>query len=115
MLQTVLKYIFLLVCFSSILACGSSKLNSKNTLTHYLEKGYTLGIIERKDSGNCGWRISVSENIIYDPINIEEENFIAFSLKKETILFKYLPLRMKNRCENRVPIQLVEIIEYIGN
>jgi len=115
MLQTALKYIFPLVFLSSILACSSSKLNSKNSLAHSLEKGYTLGIIEPKDSGNCGWMISVSENIIYDPINIEEENFIAFSLKKETILFKYLPLRMKNRRENRVPIQLVEIIEYIGN
>ncbi len=115
MLQTALKYIFLLVCLSSILACGSSKLNSKNTLNHYLEIGYTLGIIERKDSGNCRWMITISENIIYDPINIEEEKFIPFSLKKKTILFKYLPLRMKNRCENRVPIQLVEIIEYEGN
>ena len=112
MTQTALKHLFFLVFLSSILACSSSKLNSKNSLAHYLDKGYTLGIIERKDSGNCGWMISVSENIVYDPINIEEEKFIAFSLEKETIFFKFLPLRMKNRCEKRVPIQLLEIISH---
>lgn len=111
MLQTSSKSIFFLISLL-IIACNSIKLGSKNTTVDYQKKGYSFGIIEPKKIDNCGWRISVSENIFYDPVNIEEEKFLPFSLKKEKIFFKFLPLRMKNRCENRAPIILIEIISY---
>jgi hypothetical protein len=95
-----------------ITSCSSSKSSLKINLIDTEKEGYTLGIIEPKGGGNCGWMISDIANKKYDPINIEHEKFLRFSLKKEKIYFKFLPLRMKNRCENISPIQLIEIVSY---
>ena len=90
-------------------SCNSTKLSSNKTDSQYQKEGYTYGVITPKDNGNCGWIISVAKNINYDPINIEDEKFIKFSSTKETVYFKFLPLRMKNRCKNASPIALVEV------
>ena len=91
-------------------SCNSTKLSSNKTDSQYQKEGYTYGVITPKDNGNCGWIISVAKNINYDPINIEDEKFVQFSLTKESIYFKFLPLRMKNRCKNASPIALMEVV-----
>ena len=91
-------------------SCNSTKLSSNKTDSQYQKEGYTYGVITPKDNGNCGWIISVAKNINYDPINIEDEKFIKFSSSKETVYFKFLPLRMKNRCKNASPIALMEVV-----
>ena len=85
-----------------MISCESTKLTTNKTAVTYQKEGYLLGSIVPKDTGNCGWIITDSKNNTYDPVNIEDE--------KETIYFKFLPLRMKNRCENTSPIALIEVI-----
>ena len=81
-------------------------------MEEYKNQGYTLGVIEPKSGSACGWIISVDgEESKYDTINIESEEFAQFSLKKTTIFFKFLRLRMQNRCEDASPIRLSEVIE----
>ena len=91
-------------------SCDITKLTVNKTVVTYQKEGYLLGTIIPKDTGNCGWIITDSKNNTYDPINITDQKFLSFSLKKETIYFKFLPLRMKNRCKNTSPIALVEVI-----
>lgn len=108
--QITLRPILFLALFILNFACNSPKPVLEEAVNRFLKKGYTQGVIEPKGLGSCGWIISVAGNVFYDPINIEDQKFIAFTLKKEAVFFKYLPLKMKNRCENLVPIQLIEII-----
>ena len=99
-----------LILILFMISCNSTKLSSNKTDSQYQKEGYTYGVITPKDNGNCGWIISVAKNINYDPINIEDEKFIKFSSSKETVYFKFLPLRMKNRCKNASPIALMEVV-----
>ena len=99
-----------LILILLMISCNSTKLSSNKTDSQYQKEGYTYGVITHKDNGNCGWIISVAKNINYDPINIEDEKFIKFSSSKETVYFKFLPLRMKNRCKNASPIALMEVV-----
>ena len=100
--------VFLLILLT--VSCDSTKSTTNKTAVTYQKEGYLLGTIVLKDTGNCGWIITDSKNNTYDPVNIEDEKFLSFSLKKETLYFKFLPLRMKNRCENTSPIALIEVI-----
>ena len=99
-----------LILILLMISCNSTKLSSNKTDSQYQKEGYTYGVITPKDNGNCGWIISVAKNINCDPINIEDEKFIKFSSSKETVYFKFLPLRMKNRCKNASPIALMEVV-----
>ncbi|MDB4170777.1 hypothetical protein N9750_01520 [Polaribacter sp.] len=101
---------FVIILF--LISCNSLKLTTKKPTNPPHKEGYTFGIIKHKDTGNCGWIISDSKNINYDPINIKEDEFLPYTFKKNKIYFKFLPLRMKNRCENVFPIKLIEIIPY---
>ena len=110
-MQTVLKPIPFVLLFL-IMSCNSSKSTTKKTVAEYQKEGYTIGTIVPKDSGNCGWVISDSENVKYDPTNIKEEKFSRFSTKEMKIYFKFLPLKQRNRCEDTSPIVLTDVIEY---
>ena len=99
-----------LILILLMISCNSTKLSSNKTDSQYQKEGYTYGVITPKDNRNCGWIIYVAKNINYDPINIEDEKFIKFSSSKETVYFKFLPLRMKNRCKNASPIALMEVV-----
>jgi hypothetical protein len=84
----------------------------KKSTEEYQKEGYTVGIIEPFNSGDCAARITIKElDIQYDPINIQDEKFAEFASKKTEIYFKFLPLRMKNRCDNVSPISLIEVIK----
>ena len=110
MTNSKLRLNILILISITIISCVNSKSSLHKTISKYQKEGYSTGTITPKDNGNCGWIISVNDTIYYDPINIEEEKFIQYSLKRENIYFKFLPLRMKNRCKNTSPISLVEVI-----
>lgn len=109
-MKTALKPITLIVLLI-IFSCNSSKSTTKKATVNYEKEGYTFGIIEPKDSGNCSWVIVDSENIKYEPENIKDEKFARFSTKKMSIYFKFLPLRKRNNCKDTSPIVLTEVIE----
>ena len=44
-------------------------------------------------------------------VNVEDEKFAQYATQKTTIFFKFLPLRMKNRCNDVSPIRLIEVIK----
>ena len=110
MTSSKLRLNILILILITIISCVNSKSSLHKITSKYQKEGYSSGTIIPKNKGNCGWVIIDSKNNSYDPVNIEEEMFIQFSLKKETIYFKFLPLRMKNRCKNTSPISLVEVI-----
>ena len=97
-----------------VISCNSSKFTSNKNHEYYQKRGYSRGILLPKDTGNCGWVLSVSKNLGFDPINIEEKKFLPFSLKKQVVYFKFLPLRMKSRCKDYAPIKLIEVISGSG-
>ena len=102
--------IFILVLFVS--ACNSQKTTVKKSTEEYQKEGYTLGIIEPYNSGECTARITIKElGVQYDPTNIKDEKFAEFRSEKTAIYFKFLPLRMKNRCDGVSPIRLIEVIK----
>jgi hypothetical protein len=81
-------------------------------MEEYQKEGYTVGIIEPTNSGQCTAVITVKElNVRYDPVNIEDEKFTQFRSKKTEIYFKFLPLRRMNRCDGVSPISLIEVIK----
>ncbi len=106
-----LSRILTIAFLSFIVSCNSSK-PTTNKKNENLEKdGYSLGVIEFRNTENCNWIIYDSKkNLKYDPINIEEKKFSPFLKEKKEIYFKYLPLRMKNRCDNITPIKLIEVL-----
>jgi hypothetical protein len=101
-------FLVILVCT----ACNSQKTISEKTIKKYKKKGYILGTLESSKNDECSYVIRIEgSDVLYDPVNIEEEQF-SFLLSKETdFFFKFLPLRMKNRCNNISPIQLTEILK----
>jgi hypothetical protein len=107
-----MKTFIKLVAFSFLLAsCSSQKTMPEKTVQEYQQKGYTLGTIASKSTGDCPWVITVSDsNVQYDPINIDETKFATLKTKKTAFFFKFLPLRQMNRCDNTAPIQLTEVV-----
>jgi len=109
-----MKYLIksiVLFFFAFILSCNSSKSLSKNTIEEYKKKGYVLGLIEPKKNGDCNYVITmIGSDLKYDPINIANEKFTQFLSKKNTILFTFSRLRMKNRCDNISPIRLIDVV-----
>ncbi|MFY0630284.1 MAG: hypothetical protein JXR05_07870 [Flavobacteriaceae bacterium] len=104
---------FAFVLLLLTLSCNSSKSTTDKTAAEYEKEGYIVGTISPKGNGNCGWIIYDGErNLKYDPVNIEDEKFVGFSLKEQKVYFKFLPLRQKNRCENTAPIRLTEVATF---
>ena len=110
MTSSKLRLNILILILITTISCVNSKSSLHKTISKYQKEGYSTGTIIPKDNENCGWVITDSKNNSYDPINIEEEKLVQFSLKREKLYFKFLPLRMKNRCKNIAPISLVEVI-----
>lgn len=111
----IMKYIKNLFLFTTLIlmvSCNCLTQTTKKNNIDYEKEGYMLGIIEPKDSGNCGWIITNDKNKLFDPINIEDEKFCGFSKKKQQVYFKFLPLKRSNRCNNATPIKLIEMILY---
>lgn len=104
-------YLRFLVVVFLLGSCNSQKTAVKKSVEEYIKEGYTVGTISQ-GMGDCTVVISVDElNVKYDPINIQDEEFAKLASKKGAIFFKFLPLRMKNRCKNVSPIRLIEAFE----
>ena len=97
-----------------IISCKSQKSTVEKLIDRYKEEGYTLGTTAPTKADNCNTVITVNKSQIkYDPINIDEEKFAEYKDKRTSIFFKFLPLRMKNRCQGVSPIILVEVIPFV--
>lgn len=74
-----------------------------------ISEGFTMGTITaHKDGSGCPFTIKVDDsNIPYllDPVNIED------GFKKDGLMVwvKYIPMRMKNRCEGANPVTVSEM------
>ena len=100
--------IYILVFF--VTGCNSQKSTIKKSMEEYQKEGYTLGIIEAYNSGDCTARITVKKSgVQYDPTNIKDYKFAKFVSIKTEIYFKFLSLRRMNRCEGISPIQITDI------
>lgn len=106
------KNLVLFLILILMVSCNCLTSTTTNNTIDYEKEGYMFGTIEPKDSGNCGWIITNKENILFDPINIEDEKFSSFTTKKENVYFKFLPLKRSNRCMNASPIELLEMVLY---
>lgn len=81
----------------------------ENKSKKLIENGYSIGTIVTKSSGECMVLIEeASSKKLYDPINIEEEQFKVFMSDALPIYFKFLPLKRMNRC-NAQPIKILDI------
>ena len=121
-MYSILK-IILLVGVLSFQSCGGTETSTKsvapetddsNTMETYdksmQEEGYSKGYVKKTDNTKCQFVIvNEKTNTAFDPINFEEDAFRIFKLDDEKIYYKFLPLRMPNRCNEAQPISLVDI------
>lgn len=72
-------------------------------------KNGTIGVIHQATTKEgCAWTIQIKEvEYLLDPTNLEEE----FMLEGQRVRFDYLPLRMKNRCKEANPIQVLSMVK----
>lgn len=108
-----MKILIKLFAFTLLLnSCSGQKTISEKTIQEYQQKGYTLGTLASKKASDCTWVITVNgSKEQYDPINIDDKKFADLKTKKSGFFFKFQRLRMKNRCDNILPIKLLEITE----
>lgn len=107
----------------SIQSCGGTETSAKSIATEtdasntietneksMQEEGYSKGFVKETDNTKCQFIIiNEKTNTAFDPINFEEDAFRDFRLQGEKIYYKFLPLRMPNRCTEAQPISLVDI------
>ena len=75
-----------------------------------IAEGYKLGIIKHLPKSKCDYIvIDESTNARFDPINFNEEKFVDYKSDTLKIYYKARYLRMKNRCTEAQPIQLIDI------
>lgn len=110
-MKNLIKLSFLL-CITFVISCKSIEPMSEKIIEEYKQQGYSVGVIEPKSNEKCNYVITIQgSDLKYDPINIEDKQFAKILSKKTTIIFKYLGLRMQNRCGNLSPIRLLEVLE----
>lgn len=76
--------------------------------TEMIEKGYQKGLIVATDmAGDCAFIIETKDHagLSYDALNLEDE----LKVDGEKIWFKFVALRMMNRCGHANPISLTDV------
>lgn len=76
--------------------------------TEMIEKGYQKGLIVATDmAGDCAFIIETKDHagLSYDALNLEDE----LKVDGEKIWFKFVALRMMNRCGPANPISLTDV------
>lgn len=108
LIRTLLASLF--ICLYS---CNTYKPLSQKEINSLKKQGYVLGTLEKKNAGDCEWTLTDEDSgLQYDPVNFEMDKFpIDKKLKKQIVLVKFLPLRMKNRCGKASPVSIIEIVE----
>lgn len=99
-------------------SCISSKTNKsgaslsademEKTEMEMLEKGYQKGVILSTDmEGNCAFIIEYKDQsgLTYDALNLEDD----YKIDGQKIWFKFVALRMMNRCGPANPISISDI------
>lgn len=105
----------LLISFNNLNSCMSTKESqkiedSKATVneSEMKAKGFISGIvIYSTKKGDCEYSIKIDEEVIYDPLNLSEE----FKNHEQKVWFTFTGLRRANRCKNKSPIRISEMIK----
>lgn len=73
------------------------------------EKNRTIGVIHQTTTKEgCPWTIRIKEvEYLLDPTNLEKE----FMVDGQRVRFDYLPLRMKNRCNDANPVKVLSMVK----
>ncbi|CAM1344813.1 hypothetical protein [Tenacibaculum amylolyticum] len=108
-----LNYVVLFCFFVCLLSCHtnkkvSDKENSLSSISENLtKKGFKKAvIIKNKGESNCALLVSLTDSKeMLDPIGIDQNNFT----NEEKIWLKFTSLRMKNRCKEARPVNVIEI------
>ena len=72
-------------------------------------KNRTIGVVHQATTKEgCPWTIRIKEvEYLLDPTNLEAE----FMVEGQRVRFDYLPLRMKNRCNEANPIRVLSMVK----
>ena len=99
-----------------MLSCNSSKeirkTENKSDInkTDLIKQGYELGTVHYNENSFCDYTIILQETGFHlDPVNFNDDRFNAFREQGKNVIFKYLPLRRTNRCNNIQPVELSDI------
>jgi len=112
-----LSVVFLLIftesCDSSKAVSSSDETETKESKTmgkELLANGYSTGIVKVIEGSKCPFIIyDERTKAQFDPINMDDSKYASFKEKDAKIYYKFLPLRMKNRCNEAQPITLADI------
>lgn len=87
----------------------ATELQEKTPTTGTTVKNATIGVIHQATTKDgCPWTIHIKEvDYLLDPTNLEAE----FMVEGQRVRFEYLPLRMKNRCKEANPIQVLSMVK----
>ena len=87
----------------------ATELNERPPSTATAEKNGTIGVIQQATSKEgCPWTIRIKEvEYLLDPTNLKEE----FMVDGQRVRFDYLPLRMKSRCKEANPIEVLSMVK----
>lgn len=97
-----------------VVSCQSKNTATHNSATTAIQNEYKMSkegfkkgvIIHSLVENDCPYVISIEEtSVLIDPINLDED----FKTSQEKVWLKYRPLRMPNRCEKAVPVEITEI------
>ena len=77
--------------------------------TETTAKNRTIGVIHQATTKEgCAWTIHIKEvEYLLDPTNLKEE----FMVDGQRVRFDYLPLRMKSRCKEANPIEVLSMVK----
>ena len=91
---------------------SKSKQNTGIIKENLLKDGYELGIVKIPEESDCTYIIlNETTKVNLDPINFNISDYEDFRVKDLKIYFKYRQLRMMNRCNEALPIELISILK----
>jgi len=95
---------------ASVEGTNTEKTLQMETETNLLNEGFSIGTVTYLKDSKCSYIIvDKKSGVKYDPINIDDEKYIAFKSDAKQIYYKCRFLRMKNRCNEAQPVQLTDI------
>ena len=83
-------------------ASSEETMKVKNTVEEY-----TNGTIISGGKSACEYLIKLEDGSLFDPINLEDK----FKKEELEVQFTFARLRMRNRCDNASPINIIDIKE----
>ncbi len=112
-----MKILFSSLIILAIFSCSEQKSTTSSataTITEeqpsaseMAEKGFVAGVIQVSDEDSgCAYTISTRTlSYLLDPTNLDKD----FEENNLRVWFKYLPLRMQNRCPDANPVEVSEM------